>query len=361
MTKSFRVPARDLTRFVGALLVAAGLPKADAALFAGAVVLQEMRGVRTHGLRFLPDAFTELRDGVVNPRPRRKRLRDAGATAVLDGDNGVGALGCMEAMDLAIDKAREHGLGIAVVVNNNHFISAAPYCLRAAERNMIGLIFSNTWAGMGYPGAAGRVTGNGPMGFAAPTAAGYAMVFDSALTTSYGKLNQWIREGRSIPAAFQALDALGRPTSDPRKVVAGGTPLPIGNHKGAGLVLMIEVLTGVLGGGAFLSGILPPTKRRSKRDAESQCCIAIDIKRFMPVRTFRARMKALIDDLKSRPRAQGCEEILAPGERAGRKIRECAAKGVVIEPDVAADLLREAEALGVTPPPQFQGATRKRR
>lgn len=345
-----RIQPRRLSVFVQALFKAAGMPADDARRVAEIFILQEMRGVRTHGLRRIERNLAWVREGQINPRPRRKVLRDAGAAVVLDGDHGVGMLGSMAAMDHAVRKARRHGIGIGIVINNNHFLAAAPYCLRAAGHGMIGIAFSNTYASMGYPGAAGRIIGNGPIGFAAPTAAGFAMVFDAALSTSYGKLVQWSREGRKIPPAFAAFDDKGRPTRDPRKVVDGGTPMPIGDHKGAGLVLLIEVLTGILGGGAFLSGILAPEKRTSKRAAESQCCIAIDIAHFMPARAFRVRMAEFVADLKRKPLAPGYERIVVPGEKAAAVFRECARRGVPLEADLRAELARLAVEMRVEAP-----------
>ena len=129
----------------------------------------------------------------IEPRPQRKLLRNENATVVLDGDWGVGILGCMDAMERAIVKARRFGIGIGVVIHNNHFQSAAPYCLRAVENDMIGIAFSNTQSSMGYPGARGRVIGNSPFGFGVPANGEFPIVFDSAMTTSAGKLSRWIK------------------------------------------------------------------------------------------------------------------------------------------------------------------------
>ena len=120
--------------------------------------------------------------------------------------------------------------------------------------------------------------------------------------------------------------------------------MPIGMHKGAGLVLMIEVLTGILGGGAFLSAIRSPESRTSKTGAECQCCLAIDIAHFMPVKEFRDRMAAFIADLKSQPRMEGSAEIHVPGEQAHRSLEACRRDGVPLEPDLEREL-RDLAAL----------------
>lgn len=339
-----------LTAFVEKLFLAAKLSHTDARLCAEVHVLQEVRGVTTHGLRHVPLNLEGLTKGQMNPHPNRTMVRDGVATMVLDGDGGIGIVGCMDAMYRTIAKAKQSGIGIGIVIHSNHFLSAAPYCLRATEQGMIGMCFSNTWSSMGYPGANVRVIANSPLGFGVPSGAEFPINFDSALTTSGGKLSQWIREGKSIPPGLLGIDKEGNPSSDPTAVLHGGIPWPIGGHKGGGLAVLVEILTGVLGGTGFLHGIQPPGLRTSEEESESQCCIAIDIARFMPLAEFRERMVAFISDLKSNPLASGYSEILLPGERAHRTQLRCLRDGVALEPDVAADFRAWAERLNVTFP-----------
>ena len=339
-----------LTAFVEKLFVAAGLSDSDARLCAEIHVLQESRGIITHGLRHVPLNLEGLTKGQMNPRPNRTVLRDDAATIVIDGDRGVGILGCMDAMHRAIAKAKQFGIGIAIVIHSNHFLSAAPYCLRAAEEGMIGICFSNTWASMGYPGATARVIANSPTGFGVPSGAGFPVIFDSSLTTSGGKLSQWIREGKAIPPALLGIDKEGNSSADPAEVLHGGTPWPIGGHKGAGLAVLVEILTGLLGGRGFLHGVQAPNLRTSKEQYESQCCLVIDIERFMPLTEFRKRMTAFVGDLKGNPLAEGYTEILLPGERARRTQMQSLQNGVILEREVEAEFRAWAQRLSVAFP-----------
>ena len=343
---SERVPVETLRELSEALFQAAGLTPPDARICTGAFLLQEMRGVTTHGLRRLRSNLEGLRRGSLNAKANRRVLRDFGAGVVLDGDRGIGVLGCMEAMDRAVARAKAQGLGMAVVVNTNHFLGAAPYCLRALEADAIGIAFSNSYASMSYPGSAAAVLGNGPFGYAVPTDAGFPLVYDAAMTTSSGKLNQWAREGVPIPEGFAGLDALGELTTDPNAVLDGGATLPIGLHKGAGLTLLVEILTGVLGGGSFLHGAAPE-EAAWRMDTHSQCCIAIDIERFMPVAELRHRTAAYVREIKAAPRATGQDEVLLPGERAHRSYEDCLEHGVLLEDDVRAELTSTAQRFGV--------------
>jgi len=344
------VSATAITAFVEKLFLATKLSHDDARLCAETHVLQEMRGITTHGLRHVPINLDGLTKGLINPHPQRTVLLDETGIIVLDGDQGVGILGCMEAMERTIAKAKQFGIGIGIVTRNNHFLSAAPYCLRATAQGMIGICFSNTWSSMGYPGTHSRAIANSPIGFGVPRPPEFPIIFDSALTTSGGKLLQWIRDGKVIPQALLGIDQEGNVSFDPTAVLHGGTPWPIGDHKGAGLAVLVEILTGVLGGSNFLHGIRPPNLRTSKEESETQCCIAIDIARFMPLNIFRERMAKFVDDLKSNAIAPGHVEILLPGERAHRAQLRCLQDGASLEADIAADLRVWAEQLEVVFP-----------
>lgn len=342
-----KVSVSELERFVAKLFAEAGLGESDAEVVARVIVLQETRGVVTHGLRRISPNLEGLLGGWINPRPDRCVLRDLGAVAVLDGNGGIGMVGCQAAMDLAIAKAAQFGVGVVSIINHNHFLSAAPYCLQAAEKGMIGIVLSNTQASMGYPGAAGRVIGNGPMGFGAPTDRGFPIIYDGSLTTSEGQLRRWMREGLSIPTHFPSVDQAGIPTQDPEEVVCGGTPLPIGMHKGGGLAILVELLTGVLAGGAFMRGIVPPGEdREGYEDGETQTCVAIDAAHFMDPADFRARVGEMVTRLREQS-SDSSDSLLLPGERAAESRARIQAEGITISGDVVADLQKWSERLGI--------------
>ena len=345
-----RVPVESLRAFVAALFRAAGIPEDDAGVCAGAFLLQEMRGVKTHGLRRLRGMLDQVRDGEINARPQRRILHEDSATVITDGDFGLGILCCMDAMAQALRLAREFGIGFSIVVNSNHFLAAAPYCLRAAEAGAIGLAFANGNAGMAYPGTNVGALGNSPVGFALPTGAGFPIVFDAALTLSGGKLVQWAKEGVRIPDGFLGYDADGNFSSDPAAVSQGGVPLPIGLHKGAGLGILIDVLTGVIANTSFLRTVVPAAHPDWRRTTNTHSFIAIDIERFMPLDLFRERMAAYIVDLKAKPLAPGYDEILLPGERAARSIADCTRHGVPLEADVLRRLTECAASYRVPVP-----------
>ena len=345
MNGTVRKPVAPLTDFVASLMQAAGMRRDDARLCAEAFILQEMRGVTTHGLRRVKSTFDSLLAGRLRPDATLEVVSDDAATAVLDGNGGVGMVACMAAMDRAIAKARTYGIAIVTVRNNNHFLAAAPYCVRAVEAGQIGIAMSNSYGAMAYPGTTKATLGNAPMGYGIPGEA-FPLVFDAAMTISAGKLQQWRRDGVPIPEGLQGLNSEGEPTSDPAEVLAGVT-LPIGLHKGAGLTIMVEALSGMLGGGSFVHGGRPEDAAM-EMDSYSQCCIAIDVERFMPLAELKHRVAAYVAAIKLRPLAPGTTELLAPGERAYRSYVTCRDEGIPVEDNVRVDLQACAAQAGVS-------------
>ena len=338
-----RVSQEELQAFVENLFGASGLDPEQAKPCAETFVLQEMRGVHHHGLGRLVSTLDGLRDGSLNPRPRIRVVGGSGATVLLDADRAPGMLACHEAMSHAMTGAGSAGIGMAVVRNSSHFLAAAPYCIRAAEAGYVGIAFSNSPASMAYPGARGAVLGNGPFGYAVPTGADFPIVFDAAMTVSGGRLIEMAQSGEMLPPALAGLDARGEVTTDPAAILDGGATLPIGLHKGAGLVLLFEILTGVLGGGAFLYA--------GGRDlvSETQCCIAIRTDFFTPADRFRDRISRYVRGVVAEARSSG-GDVLLPGERAHRSLQRCMRDGVVLDSETAEALRDQARRLNLIAP-----------
>jgi LDH2 family malate/lactate/ureidoglycolate dehydrogenase len=349
------VPVERLRAFIEALFRAAGYEEHDVQTGTDAFLLQEMRGIQTHALRRLRAMIDDGKAGKYNLKPNRRVVIENGGAYVYDGDSGLGITSCMDAMDLAIEGAKAHGLGYCGVVNSNHFLAAAPYCVRAAEAGAIGLAYAGGGASMAYPGTKVGTLGNSPVGFGAPTAAGFSIIFDSALTMSGGRLIQWAKQGKKVPDGFFGYDAQGNYTDDPGAIYPGGVPLPIGMHKGAGLAILVDILSCVINGASFLRTLAPADHPEWKRDSSSHGFIAIDIEHLMPLDDFKERMAAYVADVKSKPLAEGYDEIFLPGERAARQIEACKRNGVTLEADVVPRMIDLADRYGVPLP--FERAT----
>lgn len=346
---AIRVSAEALTAFVAKLFVAIGCPDADAQQIAAGLVEADLRGVWSHGVARVPGYLGRYRAGVMNPRPEIKISYDATAAAFVDGDNGSGLVVAPRAMGVAIALAQAHGIGIAGVAFSNHFGAAARYAEMAARDFCIGMVFTNASPALPPWGGAAPFLGTSPLAFAAPTPEGKTFVIDMAMSRiARGKLKFAAARGESVPEGY-ALDKDGRPTTD-GAAAFGGTMLPFGEHKGAALSWMMEVMAGVLTGAAFGGQVANPFTGLDRPAETGHTMIAIRADVFMPRAAYRIRMGQLDDRAKAVPRAAGFDEIQSPGEPEARRRAQNERDGVPLPKTVVDDLVAEAEKAGIAAP-----------
>jgi LDH2 family malate/lactate/ureidoglycolate dehydrogenase len=344
-----RYDAGALRDFAAGVFRAAGLSAGDAAISADCLVAADLRGTHSHGVIRLPFLIGRLAEGGANPAPVLRVLRDSPAAALLDGDGGLGAVTAHRAMTLAMDKAAAVGVGL-VVARNSDFIGTCAYsAMLALERDMIGLTWTNGAPGMAPWGGRRNTVGNNPLGIAAPAGDHPPVVLDMAMSVSAGgKIRLAAKRGESVPPGW-LLDRNGHDTQDPAALEDGGALLPLG-HKGYGLAVMGEILTGVLGDAAVLGEIPPWFAVPDRRIGSGHLHLAIDIAAFRDPGGFRRRVDAVADTLKATPRREGVESILLPGERAARTAAAQSVTGIPLPEGIVADLRRLAAAYAVPAP-----------
>lgn len=171
------------------------------------------------------------------------------------------------------------------------------------------------------------------------------MVLDMANTlVARGKIYLAKQRGEKIPLDW-AIAADGARTDDPVAAIAG-TLLPMGGHKGYGISVMMDMLSGVLSGSGFGMGVAGPYQA-DRRSGCGHLMIALDIAAFQPLAEFEARIQAQIAELKSTPRAPGVEEIFYPGELEARADQRQRRDGLILPEDTLADLALAAQMTGV--------------
>jgi LDH2 family malate/lactate/ureidoglycolate dehydrogenase len=352
-----RYSREALQAFAEAALAGVGAPPAAAATVAASLLDADRRGVATHGLVRLPSYVADVRAGRVDPAAEPVLERDHGPVATLDGRGGFGAVTGVAAMDEAIERAGRHGVGVVATRGGNHFGAAAFYAQRAAGAGLVGVAATSTPAVMAPWGGAEARLGNNPLAIAAP-AAGDApsFVLDFAQSAvSRGRIKLAELAGEAIPAGW-ALDAAGRATTDPAAALAGAL-LPAGGHKGSGLALAIEVLTGVLSGGdlgpelinASLTGSAA-SGSATKVGTVGGLHLALDPERFVGRDEFARRLARLLDLIRGTPPGEGFDEVLVPGELEARLAAEADARGVELDATTAAALDDLARAEGIEAP-----------
>ena len=310
MSAEIRVAAATIGEFVTAALCASGLSNKDASWIAGALVQSNLWGVDSHGVIRLADYVKRFRDGSLNPTPDIQVIHQLPALAIIDGDNGSGYVVGRAAMDRAIELAAPAGIAMVSARHSNHFGAAGIYALQAVRQDMIGIALSNVVPLMTLPGGSTKAIGNNPLAIAVPGDAEAPFIFDTSLSVvANGRIKMAAKAGESIPSGW-AVDRSGRATTDPSQATA---LLPIAGYKGVGLAYAVEILTGVLNGGSFLTQLLNTSSGVSR--GISHTMIAINAEALLGPDGIAERMSEFRQLIKSTPMIDGSHEAYLPGER----------------------------------------------
>jgi LDH2 family malate/lactate/ureidoglycolate dehydrogenase len=338
------VTADALRRFATDVFARTGMTEAHAALVADALVWADLRGIDSHGVTRLPRYVELIAAGDMNPRPVLAVRTETVASLLIDADRAAGPVAMTQAMTAAMGKARDAGVGLALVRATTHTAALGYYTLMAAREGMAALAFSCSWPNMAYHGARAAGVSTNPISIAVPGGAHGPVVLDMATgVVALGKLVQARKTGQPIPAGW-ALDRDGHPTTDPR---AAQIPLPLGGPKGSGLSLMIELITSLVVSNPLLAEALEGTPE-GRRHRQNGFALAIDIARFGDPARFRREVDRLVAALKALPRASDVPEILIPGERGARTLARRTRDGIPIPRAVADELQAVADRLGAT-------------
>ena len=327
-----------------AIVQSHGVPTSDARLVLESLVTADMWGHPSHGMLRLPWYVARIRTGVMNPVTAPETVSSFGAVTVLDGHDGVGQVVTRRAVDLAGDAARIHGVGVVAVRNSNHFGTAAYWTRLLAEQGCVGILTTNGSPAMAPWGGRDKMVGANPWSIAVPSGFG-AVVLDIANTgVARGKVYAARERGERLPEGW-AIDIDGLPTTDPQAAI-DGIILPMAGHKGYAISFMMDVLSGVLTGSSYGTGVVGPHVP-DKRSGCGHLVIAISIEALMPLDDFGQRMDDLIDTVKRSAVTPG-GEILVPGELENRAAAR--AGGMVMLPDQTLTMLAElARSAGIAP------------
>lgn len=343
------IPAAELAALVSRIFVAAGVSEQAARTVAESLIEAELEGLPSHGI-LLVDMYVErLRAGSISSRESADVVSDRGGSVVLDAHHAFGQLTGHQAMDFAVARARQHGTGIVAVRHGFHFGAARRYVLQAVAQDCIGIAMCNTRPLMPAPGGAERVVGNNPLAIALPSEDPIPIVLDMATSeAAMGKIRLAEKAGEAIPANWAVRDD-GSPTTDAAEAIAGML-LPAAGPKGFGLAFMIDLMCGLLSGGASGQDVKPLYGDPAEPYDCSHLFIAIDVAAFCDVAQFRKRAAAAAERIRSGKRAPGLNQLFLPGEPEWRQ-HEGAGGKVKLDSAVAGKLIKLAEDLQVSAEP----------
>ncbi|MFH1569001.1 MAG: Ldh family oxidoreductase [Gemmatimonadota bacterium] len=321
------IAAPRLSQACQRLLECEGVPPADAAFVAGTLVDADLKGIHSHGVLRLPRYLRELAQGITNPRPKIATLGEGPAFARVDGDGALGPLVARYAMGVCMAKAQTAGSATVTACRSRHFGAAGTYASMALDADLIGIAMTVASPRLAPTGGSKPLYGNNPVSMAIPGSPDFPLLIDTAMgSTAAGRLELAAANGETIPAGLaRSLD--GTPTTDPNAALKG-TIVPIGEHKGYGLALLIEVLAGLLGGAPYFGVERDEVSNHMRDKGIGHFFMVVDPARFMPIEAFKAATADMVRRTKESPRLAGVDEILLPGELEERRRRDRLVHGI---------------------------------
>jgi len=345
--QSVKVPVNTLVDFMLEALTAMGTSLEDAKIIADVIITSDLWGVRSHGIAHLKMYHERIKKGLQLPTTRWSLVKDCDATAVIDGGNGMGMVVGYQAMKLAIQKAREYGLGAVAVRNSSHYGVAGYYPLMAVSEGMVGLSVTNAHPSIAPTFGVRPMLGTNPIAVAAPTDEPFPYMYDAATAVvPRGKIEVAARANKPIPEGWvinqdgvSATDSSNMIKEMDRGNVAllpvGGLGELMGGHKGYGLATIVEIFSAAFQDGTYLWGL-------TDTDAEGNLqflrighfFLAIDIEHFIPLDTFKRITGNMMRELRCSTVAPGQPRIYTAGEKEYYSTQQVQEEGVEIPPGV---------------------------
>jgi len=284
-------------------------------------------------------------DGDAKPTLRTER----GAVCLIDNHDALPYEACAWAIEEVIVRARRNGIGFAGITNSGHVGVLGVHLLALGEAGLVGFAFTNSPAAIPAWGGRKALFGTDPVAAVFPRPAGDPLVIDLALTTVIrGKIMLAAQRGERIPEGW-ALDRDGKPTTDPKAALAGGVVLPIGEHKGSGISMFMDIFGGVISGANFGGEVGDQYKALDRAQDVGHFFLAMKPNLFVSEDEYRARIDALIERVQAAPKADGFAEILLPGEPEDRIETDRRKGGIPYAASEVAALQDEAKKAGVQP------------
>jgi len=337
-----RVTQQRLAAWAVACLQKAGVPPPEARLVGESLVQTSAWGVDSHGVLRLTHYLRRLTIGSIKAAAAPVVMRTGPVTAQVHGEDGLGIVHAMLAMETAIEMARENGAGIVGVGHSSHCGALQLYTRPAAQQGLVAIAMTHSSSVVVPHGGKRKYFGTNPISIAVPRQGAEPVCLDMATSQiAWNKVHNARMEGRLLDEGV-AVDAEGNVTTDPHKAAAG-VPLggPVYGYKGYGLAFMIDLLCGAMNGMTFGRHINSMYQDLDRPRKIGHLMIALDPGRFAGADSLEATVDAVVSDL----RTQG--EILYPGEPEEREQAERVARGIPIDDEALKDMRQWSAKLGV--------------
>jgi len=337
-----------LLQFVQQVFQSFGIGAEKAFICADNLVLADLRGIPSHGVARLKRYVDGMINGTILPHVEPVVVKEAPSTATIDGQAGLGQVTAHFATGMAIAKAKKSGVGVVTVRNSNHYGIAGYYSRMMLEEGLLGISMTNSAPLVVPTFGVEMIIGTNPISLTAPTRRNRPFFLDMATSVvPRGKLEVYDRLEKPLPEGW-AVDAGGRVTTSAAEVLknmtsrSGGGILPLGGegelfsgYKGYGMAVLVDILCGVLSGGAY--GDMVDSKGPSGENQPAQVAhffMAINIENFVEMEVFQDKMDDLIDRLKASARAEDASRIFIHGEKEYELYEKHKKEGVPLQEKV---------------------------
>lgn len=355
------VPFDLLERFMVDVFQAVGVPEADARVCAEVLITSDRRGIDSHGIgRFKPIYIDRIKLGQIDPVTRFEVVREGPTTAVVDGHNGMGQVIARRAMQMAIDKAASHGLGMTVVRDSNHYGIAGYYALMATARDMIGITGTNARPSIAPTFGVENMLGTNPLTIGLPTDEDFPFVIDCATSVSQrGKIETCARLGKALPEGW-VIGLDGRTRTDTEQILKdlvkgtaaltplGGVGEETAGYKGYGYATVVEILSAALCQGAFMKQLLGVRDGQPAPYRLGHFFMAIDVAAFVAPAEFRKTAGAILRELRNSRKAPGAERIYTAGEKEHLAWLERRDKGAKVDDELRRHIVELRDEHGLS-------------
>lgn len=333
-----KILAKELKDRIYDLLVCVGESPENAEIASEYMMLCDARGVVTHGSH-MAELVCDRRDAGQLDLPTALSVElDEGASVLIDGNDGLGQVAADRACEMAVRKAKQYGIGIAMIRNTNNVGALGPYVEKIARQGFVALMCCNASPAMAPWGGMAQFIGTQP--FAIGIYTGKEQVFSADMATATvarGKIRKAMREEKPIPEGW-ALDKYGRSTTDPAAAMEG-VLLPMSGPKGSAMALSIDIIAGMLSGSSYAPNVRA-IHYPEGRAGIGVSLIVLDIERYMGLPEFQQKMESYIDSIRSMKKAEGVERIFIPGEIEQTRLSDSLRDGIELT-DAAVKLFND--------------------
>lgn len=326
-----RIQANELRKIFLEILISRGVDRAIAEMAADNFTQSSLDGIYSHGINRFPRVIEYLDKGVIDGTAKPECTARMGAFERWDGKMGMGNVNARLAMDRACELARESGIGVVAIGNTNHWMRGGAYGWQAADKNCIGICWTNTMPNTPAWGGVEARIGNNPFVIGIPQSGGEHVVIDCAMSQfAYGKIEMARMKGEQLPVPG-GWDSKGEYTCDPAEIEKTQRVLTIGYWKGSGLSIALDLVAAILAGGNTVTDI---GRKYTEEVGLSQVLIAIDPTHMNTAALTDSIIKTVVDDIKTATPTTPGSDIRYPGEMERRTREENLVKGIPVLDEV---------------------------